>query len=55
MIIMTIKECIEHCEKKRIENTKAYRDSIRKANISINDYELRQAKVYRDASSFVVR
>ena len=50
MKIMTVNECIESCEAKRMENTKEYKDSVRKSNEAIRNYELRQAVMYENAS-----
>lgn len=53
MKTMTIKEAIEECESKRAENTKAYRDAVRKTNKKIKEYEAYKAKMYREAENFV--
>ena len=50
MKIMTVNECIESCEAKRIENTKEYKNSVRKSNEAIRNYELQQAVMYENAS-----
>ena len=53
MTTMTIKEAIEKCESRRAENTKAYRDAVRKTNEKIKEYETYKAKMYREAENFV--
>lgn len=51
---MTVKECIEACESKRIENTKEYKDSVKASNELIQNYQLQQAKIYKEAESYYV-
>ena len=53
MVRKTIKQCIEECESKRVENTKAYRDAVRKTNEDIKEYERQQAHMYIKASEFI--
>jgi hypothetical protein len=51
---MTVKELIEDCESKRIENTKEYKDSVKASNELIRNYQLQQAKIYKEAESYYV-
>lgn len=52
---ITIRECIESCEKKRIENTRDYRESVRKSNELIRNYELQQAVMCEKATNYYVK
>lgn len=49
----TIKELIENCISKRIENTPEYRKSVHESNEQIKKYYQRQAKVYAEAENFI--
>ena len=51
--VYTIKEIIERCNNARAENTPEYRNAVRKTNEQIKQYELDQAKMYREADKFV--
>ena len=51
--VYTIKEVIERCNNARAENTPEYRNAVRKTNEKIKQYELDQAKMYREADKFV--
>ena len=49
----TIKELIEECCSRRIENTLEYRKSVCESNELIKKYQEYQAKVYAEADNFI--
>lgn len=51
--VYTIKELIERCNNARDENRIEYRNAVRKTNEKIKQYELDQAKMYREADKCV--
>jgi len=53
--VMTIKECIESCEARRAENSRKYREAVRKTSESIRDYELQQAAMYKKAAEYYAK
>lgn len=49
----TIKELIENCSSKRIENTPEYIKSVKESNNKIKEYLDNKSKVYAEADNFI--
>lgn len=52
---MTIRECLNVCDAKRVENSKEYREAVTKSNEKLRNYELQQACMYKKAAEYCVK
>lgn len=55
MARMSIKECKRKAINSRTENTKEYRESVKKSNENLHHYEQQQAVMYKKAAEYCAR